>query len=379
MNDWRQRLHAAIEGIDNLSDNVRLRLKAITGFDGPFIIIPYLGLGTAGKLWVSGRVLEDVGFTPSSDADTTWRNLVNMYKRFETDEVPGARVRAAFHGVEKEVVADHEGYFSVEIEPLRPLDPQPWQRVELELLDPPPRAGPRARAAAHVLVPAASARFGIISDIDDTIISTNVTNRLRMILTVLLSNEHTRKPFEGVAAFYRALTKGRSGGEDNPIFYVSSSAWNLYTLLLEFMKIQEIPLGPLFLRDFGNHMLFSPRPHHEHKTRNIKRVLEAFPTLPFVLIGDSGEQDPEIYREIVREYPRRIRAVYIRSVDRRPARLAALDQLIDEASQTGGQLVLAPDSEFAAAHAAAEGLISTGDLESIRAEKKHDQNAPSES
>jgi phosphatidate phosphatase APP1 len=339
------------------------------------MIVPYLGYGTADKFLLSGRVLADEGFTPAADADRTWRNLINMYKRFETDEVPGARIRALFQGVEREAITDQEGYFSLEIHPIRPLDSLPWQEVELELLNPPSRNGQPVRAIARVLVPSATAQFGTISDVDDTVISTNVTNKLKMILTVILLNEHTRKPFEGVAAFYRALQKGASGYDDNPIFYVSNSAWNLYTLLVEFLKVQKIPLGPLLLRDFGDHLFFS-KDHDDHKRSNIKRILEIFPRLPFVLIGDSGEQDPEIYSEIVKEYPNRIRVIYIRGVNKDSSRLAAIDKLIEEVRQTGTQLVLTPDSEYAAAHAAAEGLISTGELSGIRAAKKKDQSAP---
>jgi phosphatidate phosphatase APP1 len=196
-----------------------------------------------------------------------------------------------------------------------------------------------------------------------------------MVLTVILSNEHARKPFEGVGGLYRALHRGMTGVEDNPIFYVSNSPWNLYTLVLEFLNLQKIPLGPLLLRDFGDHLLFA-RDHESHKKSNIKRILGSFPQLPFVLIGDSGERDPEIYRDIVKEYPTRIRAIYIRCINKQPSRLAAIDRLIEEVRHTGSQLVLTPDSEFAAAHAAAEGLISTAELSAIRSEKRKDQNAP---
>ena len=130
------------------------------------------------------------------------------------------------------------------------------------------------------------------------------------------------------------------------------------------------------MRDFGDHLLLSSNEQHGHKIANIKQLLQTFPHLPFVLIGDSGEQDPEIYRAVVKEYPERIRVIYIRSVDRHPSRIAAIDKLIEEVEQTGSQLVLTPDSEFAAVHAATEGLISTGELSSIRAEKKKDESAP---
>ncbi len=377
MKDWKSRLPALIERTDKLSDSVRSRLRRITGFNHPLMIMPYLGYGTADKMLFGGRVLEDEGFSPATSADRTWRNLVNMYKRFETDEVPGARIRARFQGIESDATTDHEGYFSFEIQPVQRLESHPWQLVELELLDPPLPKGAPVRTTARVLVPSPGARFGIISDIDDTVISSNVGNKLKMILTVILANEHTRKPFEGVAGFYRALQSGATGGEDNPIFYVSNSAWNLYTVLLEFLNLQKIPLGPLLLRDFGDHLLFA-KDHESHKKRNIKMILESFPHLPFVLIGDSGERDPEIYRDVVKEYPTRIRAIYIRSINKQPSRLAAIDRLIEEVRHTGSQLVLTQDSEFAAAHAAAEGLISTALLATVRSEKKKDQSAPTQ-
>ena len=90
------------------------------------------------------------------------------------------------------------------------MNSQPWQEVELELLDPPSPKERPVRATARVLVPSAAAKFGIISDIDDTVISNNVLDKLKMILTVILSNEHTRKPFEGVASLYRALRGARA-------------------------------------------------------------------------------------------------------------------------------------------------------------------------
>jgi phosphatidate phosphatase APP1 len=339
----------------------------LTRLRGPHIVLPYLGFGTAARITVCGRVLEDEGFRPALSADRAWRNLAAMYKRFESDEVPGARVRARHGTSVADVVADREGYFSVELD--SPAGDGTWREVGLELLA--PRAG--ATATAKVLVPPASARFGVISDIDDTVVQSHVTKKLRMVIGLALSNARTRKPFEGVAAFYQALQEG-AGGEGNPIFYVSKSPWNLYVPLIDYLQVQGIPLGPLLLRDFGMHLL---RSRGEHKARSIARVMDTYPKLPFVLIGDSGEHDPEIYRDVVHRWPGRVRAIYIRSVNREPARLAAIDRLIEEVRPTGCQLVLAQDSEFAAAHAAGEGLIAPAALAGIRREKAADQKRPS--
>jgi phosphatidate phosphatase APP1 len=336
---------------------------------GPYIVLSYLGFGTADKLTLCGRVLKDEGLKPSRSADRAWRNLVAMYKRFESDEVPGARLRARYAGVETEVVADREGYFSVEFRPEAAARQGPWHDVTLELLA--PRSG--AVVIGRVLVPPATARFGIISDIDDTVVQSRVTAKVRMVLALALSNAHTRKPFEGVGAFYRALHAGATGGEGNPIFYVSKSPWNLYPPLVEFLQLQGIPEGPLLLRDYGMHLM---RAKGHHKEQSINRILETYPGMPFVLIGDSGERDPEIYSEVVRRFPARVRAIYIRNVDPEPSRLAAIDRLIEQVRPTGCQLVLAPDSEFAAAHAAGEGLIAPSALQGIRRDKAVDAKSP---
>ena len=88
-------------------------------------------------------------------------------------------------------------------------------------------------ATGRVLVPPSDAEFGVISDLDDTVIQSDVIRKLRMLVKLALSNAHTRKPFRGVAAFYRALHRGR-----NPFFYVSKSPHNLYSPLVEFLQHQ---------------------------------------------------------------------------------------------------------------------------------------------
>jgi phosphatidate phosphatase APP1 len=377
MSDWKAIVGALIDDIDKFSDKVRIGWRKIKGFDEPLTIIPYLGYGTSEKFLLRGRVMADKGEIVSNQTDGRRRNLANLYRRFATDEVPGAQIRAFYKGLEREIVSDDEGYFYLELNVAGiEKDESLFQEIELELLEPVNGDGESARAVAQVMLPPATAALGIISDLDDTVITTNVTSRLKMLLTVALLNEYTRMPFKGVAAFYEALRKGASGAQNNPVFYVSSSPWNLYPFLTAFLKLHNIPLGALLLKDFGNHTIFSSGDHASHKISSIELILNEYPHLPFVLIGDSGEQDPEIYREIVGKFPNRIRVIYIRSINTKPERLAAIDKLITEIAETGCQLVLAPDTEFAAVHAAAEKLIATDELPKIREEKKEAEAAP---
>jgi phosphatidate phosphatase APP1 len=327
------------------------------------MIMPYLGYGTRNCVRLCGRVLQDEGLRPAADSDTRWRNLVAFYRRLESDEVPGAKLEASLRGKSSAAMTDREGYFSIALQGLS-LAPG-WHEVHLHLV-----RKPQVRAIGRVLVPSARARFGVVSDLDDTVVHSNVGNKLKMVLALALNNARTRKPFKGVAAFYRALHAGV-----NPLFYVSKSPWNLYAPLVEFLEVQGLPAGPLVLRDFGLRM------QKRHKTQAIEAILRTYAKLPFVLIGDSGEEDPEIYAGIVQRFPGRIRAIYIRSVSDR--RIAEVERLIVEVAKTGCQLVLAPDSEFAAAHAAAEGLIQASDLRAVRSERRLDEstssNAPASS
>ncbi|MET0857137.1 MAG: phosphatase domain-containing protein [Telluria sp.] len=335
------------------------------------MVVPYFGFGNAGKLWVKGRVLDERSFREQTGDDSGWSNLLQLYRRLESDEVAGARVLAQFEGQRIETLTDRGGYFTFEIVPAAPLAGG-WHTVQLELPDNEGEDGQPVRAHAEVVVPAATARFGIISDIDDTVLWTNVTNKLNMALMLARSNAHTRKPFKGVAALYRALHQGAGGNEGNPVFYVSSSPWHLFGPLVEFLRVQGIPLGPLLLRELGVRELFNLTEHGNSKLDKIELILSFYPQMQFVLIGDSGERDPEIYTEIVRRHPKSVRVIYIRNVNPDPSRIEALDRLAEEVSATGTQLILAPDSVFAASHAAAEGLIHVDRLASVRQDKKED-------
>lgn len=336
-------------------------------------IVPYREFGTDRALVAAGRVLLDPPLPPAGDADSAWRNLVASYRRFESDEVPGARVRLSYGGDVRVVTTDGEGHFRATLTPTSPApDDRSWHEVRAELL---PTAADDTGDVAMlpVLVPSRHAAFGIISDIDDTVVRTDATQLLRMLRTVFLGNARTRLPFPGVAAFYRALRRGPAGDETNPLFYVSGGPWNLYELLVEFFAHQGIPMGPLLLRDWGvTSADVLPTNHVTHKRAAIRRVLETYPTLPFVLVGDSGQDDPEIYASVIREHPGRVHAAYIRDVGGDETRRGAVRALAAELARDGATLLLADDTLAAARHAAEQGWIDAAALAEVEAEVKKD-------
>lgn len=350
----------------------------------PVVITPYRGFGTREQLFLKGRVLKDRGIVKAQDDDSLWENLHAMYLRFASHEVAGVRVQAQFQEERWEVITDAEGYFDFTLKPARaPTVTQAWHPIQLTLPDlgvaaPAGLPGQPIAAVGEVLTPTIRSTLGVISDIDDTIVATQATNILKMARMVFLNNARTRLPFAGVAAFYRALQVGQSGAEANPIFYVSSSPWNLYDLLVDFLAIHEIPAGPFFLQDYGfDPGKFITTHHHAHKLAAFKRILLTYPTLPFILIGDSGQEDPEIYTQVVSDYPGRIRAIYIRDVST-GARDTAVQKLIAEANKHAVEMLLVPDTLAAANHAVQRGFIHPTALAAISQEKRKDAAAPSD-
>jgi phosphatidate phosphatase APP1 len=339
----------------------------------PVQIVGYRGFGTAERVLVLGRVLQDAGVRAPSAEQSRWRNLVASLRRIESDPLPFARVRAqlAAHSSTRpeEIVADDEGFLRHWVTTGSPLPAPGWHPVSLDLADPP--NGMAIRASARVLTPAPTATFGVVSDMDDTVLQSEVTSFLRAARMVLLENALTRLPFPGVAAFYRALERGATGADANPIFYVSSSPWNLYDVIDGFLDAQRIPTGPLLLRDWDFGRLNER--HARHKGTAIREILDTYPELPFLLIGDSGQEDPEIYTELVREYPARIRAVYIRNVTPQAERTERIQALAREVAASGSTLVLADDTLAVARHAAMHGWISSDALAEVGGEKRDDE------
>ena len=361
MRSWKDQVVVVGRALERRFDRLRFGFKRRTGRIGPIEILAYRGHGTRDRLFLKGRVLEMVGTAPPSAGDSRRRNLRNMVRRFLSSEIPHARVRASYGGHELEVVADEEGFFDLRFDLEKPLrEDTGWQPVGIDLLWP-LTGEAEARTIGNVLVPV-GAQFGVISDLDDTVLRSSVTDLLRMARIVLLSNARTRLPFEGVSDFYRALQLGPCGEGFNPIFYVSSSPWNLYDMLEDFLDVHGVPAGPLFLKDWSPTTL---RDHDRHKIGVIRTLLTTYPDLPFVLIGDSGERDPEIYRQVVREYPGRVRAIYIRDVTTRK-RDDAVHAIGDELKDIGVEMLLTMDTVEAAEHAAEKGLISPTALAALR-------------
>jgi phosphatidate phosphatase APP1 len=354
---------------ENVVQLVLLAVLRMRGRHHP-LIVPFVGHGTPGRIRVHARVLlgrreeTEVQATgvPGAPAPTgrSQRALLRAsLARFLTVEVSKAPVRVT---VGEQVVqgrADREGYFDLVVELDEELEPG-WHEVELALSD-------GTTVIEKVVVVDPAARIGVVSDVDDTILETGLTRGLAFIRATLLTEVGDRSPLPGAAALYTALTQ-QPGEPTRPVFYVSTSPWNLHEMLLEFIALRRFPLGPLQLTDWGPSRQGLLRiAATEHKTSLVRRMLDEHPQLKLVLIGDSGQLDPEIYAALARENPDRIAAVYIRrTAHDAEARIGQVNRLAAEVTALGVPMLAVNDSVEIAAHAAALGLLDASALPAVR-------------
>lgn len=202
--------------------------------------------------------------------------------------------------------------------------------------------------------------LSVISDIDDTIKISNVGDRRKLLANTFL---HEFRGVEGMADLYDQWFQM---GTD--FHYVSSSPWQLHAPLMELQTHQGFPDGTIHLRNFRlrQHMVERALLIRRHgKSTSIKSLFQTMPNRKFVLIGDSGEKDPEIYRKICRKYVNQVAALFIRDIDHRPMdqdRLekcrATLPGVICEKFKTAKQLqeIAAPVFEKASSQNGATSL-----------------------
>ena len=257
-------------------------------------IDPYVGYGIPDGVIVRGRVLASAPAAQATSPQNRWRNFRQMMGLFVTDEVAGATVAA--EGVTSQ--SDEEGYFALTL----------------------PRGGRSGRFSVTVscgdfetecpvVLTTSDAAFGVISDVDDTMMATAAYSLWRNIWTSMTGNALTRHVFpDAVALLAQLQQEGR-----NPVFFVSSSPWNFHGFLQAVFARTGLPQAPMFLRDYGiSETQFITGTHGDHKGQAIDTILAAHPDLSFVLVGDTGQHDATVYRDAVVRHPGRIAHVVLR-------------------------------------------------------------------
>ena len=308
MVDW-VRLGADME---ELATQTLQGAKRVTGILRPASIQPYRGFVTHGVANIRARVREEPRFDPSAEGLRIDATLAANLLRWVVLDMPGVAVEVSVGGNTVTATSNADGFVLAKV-PVGDLEPG-WHAVQLRATG---EDGTEVQTTGRAVVPDPVSQVAVVSDIDDTILRTGMTEGIKSVQRTLLRDAHGRKPIPGMPSLYRGLARGTGGRPESTFFYVSSTPWNLYDMLVQFLQIRGFPRGPLFLTDWRPGRDQAPEDDSQyrgHKTARIRRLLDAYPALSFVLIGDSGEHDAEIYEQFLATDPDRIRAILIRDV-----------------------------------------------------------------
>ena len=278
-------------------------------------------LGRPDGVTLQGRVLSD---KPQGDSALA-RNL----SRLATTNLQGVRVELRFQGAEALVTSGHDGNFQVTLPPPK-KKPFAVGSHEAEALV----TGASVKARVEILADAVP--FLLVSDFDDTVAISEVTRPDKLLTNALLRDSDTQPVVPGMAGFYGCL--GAEAGVAPAFALVSGSPVQFTPRVSAFLARHGFPAGfGLYLRDIG------PGTLSGYKQPIIRDLMRRFPW-PVVLVGDSGEKDPEVYAQIRDEFPGRVRAIYIRDAGH------------TEDAQRFKDMVLFKDAGAAAADAVKAGL-----------------------
>ncbi len=318
-------------------------------------IIPYRSYGTNIRLYVKGRALDNNPLE-INEKHSFVRTIQNAFRQFDTHEIADIKIKLKVGSFDLSTVTDNKGYFLFDAllpEDISKLsDREGWVKFQLFAHD----DDFRDEFHGEFLIPELEADYGIISDIDDTILNTGVTSFLKwkVIRNSLFVNAYRRMPLPGAPDLYQKLHLGIENKEKNPIFYLSNSPWNMYDYLSLFLDHNNFPKGPILLRSFNSIFQRATESEKPHKQKEIFNLLETYPNLKFILIGDSGEHDASIYTEVAAQFPHRILCIYLRTVKHRK-RMRCVKSIVDNFRTV--PVLLVETSLDAEQHARSQGYI----------------------
>lgn len=258
--------------------------------------VPFPGYGGTGWVRVVGRVLI-VPRTPGTARGERagvrgWRSFVSIPVGFGSVQVDvGGRVH--------DVVADRGGVIDTVIE--ADLEPG-WQTFTMSVEGQEP-------LEARAFIVADTVRFGVVSDVDDTVMVTALPRPFVAAWNSFVLDEHARTPVPGMAVLLEQIMRTHPGA---PMIYLSTGAWNVAPTLRRFLDRNLFPTGSMLLTDWGPTHDRWFRSGREHKLRNLGRLAEEFPNVRWLLIGDDGQHDEAIYSQFQKEHPDQVEAVAIR-------------------------------------------------------------------
>jgi phosphatidate phosphatase APP1 len=333
-------LHRAARAEDAVHEFLEPRLRLRGWRD---TIVPYAGYGSPSWVRVMARLL-----LRRPERQPARVHAVRGWRSFATLPVTDETVVVDVGDRQHEVRTDRGGYIDVVVD--ASLQPG-WRSVRLH------RDG-AAPVEAPVRILDPGLRFAVVSDIDDTVMVTALPRPLLAAWNTFVLDEYARSPVPGMAVLYERLVTAHP---DAPVFYLSTGAWNVAPALTRFLSRNLYPPGPLLLTDWGPTTDRWFRSGQSHKRATLERLAQEFPDMRWLLIGDDGQHDQEIYGDFAASHPDNVAAVAIRQLSATQSVLAGgLPGPVDGSASTdrhGRPWICAPDGAGLARRLRETGLL----------------------
>lgn len=305
-------------------------------------VAAYPGYGGSDWVRVLGRVLIVPPLKPRRGGEYA---SVRGWRSFASVPIGYAQVIVTVDGVRHEVVADRGGV----IDTVLPASlASGWQTMTMSVEGSEP-------VETKVFVVGSDVRFGIVCDVDDTVMVTALPRPFVAAWNSFVLDEHARQPVPGMAVLLERLVRDHAG---SPIIYLSTGAWNVAPTLVRFMRRHLFPSGALLLTDWGPTHDRWFRSGKDHKSENLRRLAREFPDVRWMLIGDDGQHDDELYTAFTSEFPGHVEAVAIRQLSTAEAVLAGGRTAVNDHSAAGVPWVTGPDGAELLERLAAVGVVA---------------------
>lgn len=291
------------------------RVRSVRRRGYRMVVEPYTGYGSTE--WV--RILARVQMAPPPllmpkvlvERRERRERTVRGWRAFTRIAAAHSSVTVKIGSTTHRVTADRGGVIDINL----PASLRPgWQEISLESAD-----GFVTTAPVFIVDP--KQRVGIVSDIDDTVMVTALPRPLLAAWNTFVLDVHARTPTPGMNVFDERLLDAFGHGT-TPVIYLSTGPWNVAPTLARFLGRNVYPAGPLLLTDWGPTPDRFFRSGYDHKVENLRRLAAEFPNIKWILIGDDGQHDEEIYGNFAREFPDHVKAVAIRRLSPSEAILA---------------------------------------------------------
>ncbi|HEV8084269.1 MAG TPA: App1 family protein [Chitinophagaceae bacterium] len=321
------------------------------------VVKVYRGYGSLEKIIVYGHVLKLSPMSRKTYRHSWIVNIFSMLRLFMVKPFVRARVSMEWNGTNHETQTEYDGFFKFEWMPEANLQ-HGWHSVTVFLKEEKYKRQ-RISGKGEVYIPFAS-KHAFISDIDDTFLISHSSMLRKRLYVLFTKNARSRKPFQGVVNHYRLLAaSGQHDDITNPFFYVSSSEWNLYDVIVEFSKENQLPKGVYLLNQIKkvSEVFRTGQNKHSGKFTRIVRIIETYPHLQFILLGDDTQEDPNIYLSISEHFPKNIFAVYIRRIHKN--KFESVQTVVDKIISAHVHCCYFEHSSEAIEHSKNIGLISS--------------------